>query len=97
MTELKTGTCSENQEVEEYEETKAPQEKDYSIHKEHNGKVINYFLEMKLIEKKRKDIKSYLLRSGGRRSRLVRPFEKNLNLTIIGPTRTLKLQGFDHK
>ena len=25
-------------------------------------------------------------RSGGRRSRLVRPFEKNLNLTIIGPT-----------
>ena len=25
-------------------------------------------------------------RSGGRRSRLVRPFVKNLNLTIIGPT-----------
>ena len=38
-----------------------------------------------------------IIRSGGRRSRLVRPFEKNLNLTIIGPTRTLKLQGFDHK
>ena len=36
-------------------------------------------------------------RSGGRRSRLVRPFEKNLNLTIIGPTWTLKLQGSDHK
>ena len=29
--------------------------------------------------------------------RLVRPFEKNLNLTIIGPIRTLKIQGFDHK
>ena len=28
---------------------------------------------------------------------MVRPFEENLNLTIIGPTRTLKLQGFDHK
>ena len=30
-------------------------------------------------------------------TRLVRPFKKNLNLTIIGPTRTLKIQGFDHK
>ena len=28
---------------------------------------------------------------------LVRPFEKNLNLTIIGPTRTLKIQGHDHE
>ena len=28
---------------------------------------------------------------------IVRPFEKNLNLTIIGPTRTLKIQGFDCK
>ena len=36
MTELKAGTCSENEEVEEYEETKAPQENDYSIYKEHN-------------------------------------------------------------
>ena len=27
-------------------------------------------------------------RGGGRNTRLVRPFEKNLNLTIIGPTRT---------
>ena len=36
-------------------------------------------------------------KGGGRSSRLVRPFEKNLNLTIIGPTRTVKLQGFDHK
>ena len=43
MTELKGGMCSENEEVEEYKEykeTKAPQEKDYSIYKEHNGKVI---------------------------------------------------------
>ena len=30
--------------------------------------------------------KYYIDRSGGQRSRLVRPFEKNLNLTIIGPT-----------
>ena len=36
-------------------------------------------------------------RGGGRSTRLVRPFKKNLNLTIIGPTRTLKIQGFDHK
>ena len=36
-------------------------------------------------------------RGGGRSTRLVRRFKKNLNLTIIGPTRTLKIQGFDHK
>ena len=36
-------------------------------------------------------------RGGGRSTRLVRPFKKNLNLTIIGPTRTLKIQDFDHK
>ena len=35
---------------------------------------------------------------GGRWSvRLVRPFEKNLNLTIIDPTRTLKIQVSDNK
>ena len=34
---------------------------------------------------------------GGRSARLVRPFEKNLNLTIIGPTKTLKIQGYDHE
>ena len=33
----------------------------------------------------------------GSSARLVRPFEKNLNLTVISPTRTLKIQGFDHK
>ena len=38
-----------------------------------------------------------IIRGGGRSTRLVRPFKKNLNLTIIGPTRTLKIQGFDHK
>ena len=39
---------------------------------------------------------SYLNDRGGEKSaRLVRPFEKNLNLTIIGPTRSLKIQGFD--
>ena len=54
MTELKADMCSEHEEVEEYEETKAPQEKDYSIYKEHNSKVINYFLEMKLIQKRGK-------------------------------------------
>ena len=27
----------------------------------------------------------------------MRPFEKNLNLTIIGPTRTLKIQGVNNK
>ena len=27
----------------------------------------------------------------------VRQFEKNLNLTIIGTTRTLKIQDFGHK
>ena len=25
------------------------------------------------------------------------PFEKNLDLTISGPTETLTIQGFDHK
>ena len=34
-----------------------------------------------------------IIRSGGRRSRLVRPFEKNLNLTIIGPTLTLNYKA----
>ena len=34
---------------------------------------------------------------GGRSARLVRSFEKNLNLTIIGPTKTLKIQGYDHE
>ena len=34
---------------------------------------------------------------GGRSARLVRPFEKNLNLTIIGLTKTLKIQGYDHE
>ena len=29
-----------------------------------------------------------------RSARLVRPFEKNLDLTIIGPIKTLKIQGF---
>ena len=31
-----------------------------------------------------------LCRGGGRSTRLVRPFKKNVNFTIIGPTRTLK-------
>ena len=35
-------------------------------------------------------------RGGGRSTRLVRPFEKKLNLTIIGPTIILKIQGVDH-
>ena len=33
--------------------------------------------------------KPSLNKSGGRSARLIRPFEKNSNLTIIGPTRTL--------
>ena len=36
----------------------------------------------------------YFDRGGRRNARLVRPFEKNLNLTIIGPTRILKIQDF---
>ena len=40
---------------------------------------------------------STVIRGGGRSARLVQPFEKNLNLTIIGPTRTQKIQGFDNK
>ena len=36
-------------------------------------------------------------RIGRRSAKLVRPLEKSLNLTIIGPTRTLKIQGFDDK
>ena len=37
-------------------------------------------------------------RGGGRNTRLALPeLKKKLNLTIIGPTRTLKIQGVDHK
>ena len=36
-------------------------------------------------------------RGGGRSPRLVRPSEESINLTIIGQTKTLKIQGFDHK
>ena len=63
MTELKAGTCSENEEVEEYEEMKAPQEKDYSIYKEHNGKVIKLLFGDETDSKKRKVIKSHLLKT----------------------------------
>ena len=63
MTELKGGMCSENEEVEEYKETKAPQEKDYSIYKEHNGKVIKLLFGDETDLKKRKDIKSHLLKT----------------------------------
>ena len=63
MAELKAGTCSENEEVEEYEETKVPQKKDYSIYKEHNGKVIKLLFGDETDSKKRKDIKSYLLKT----------------------------------
>ena len=59
MTELKAGTCSENAEVEEYEETKAPQEKDYSIYKEHNSKVIKLLFGDETDSKKRKNTKSH--------------------------------------
>ena len=31
------------------------------------------------------------IRGGGRSARLVRPFEENLNHTIIGPTKILKI------
>ena len=48
------GWHMENEEVEEYEETKAPQGKDYFIYKEQNGKVIKLPLEMKLIQKRGK-------------------------------------------
>ena len=34
---------------------------------------------------------------GGRSPKLVRPSDESINLTIIGPTKTLKIQGFDHK
>ena len=61
MTELKVGTFSENEEVEEYEETKAPQEKDYSIYKEY--KVIKLLFGDETDSKKRKDIKSHLLKT----------------------------------
>ena len=33
----------------------------------------------------------------GRSAKLLRPFEKNLDLIVTGPTRTLKIQGFDCK
>ena len=35
----------------------------------------------------------HLATGDGRSARLVRPFEKNLKLTIIGPTRTLKYKA----
>ena len=53
MTELKADTCSENEKVEEYEESKAPPEKDYSIYKEHNGKVIKLLYGDETDSKKR--------------------------------------------
>ena len=39
----------------------------------------------------------YIPIGGGRSARLVRPSEESSNLTIIGPAKTLKTQGFDHK
>ena len=36
-------------------------------------------------------------RDGGKGARLVRPFAKNFNLTIIGLASTLKIQSFYHK
>ena len=63
MREFKAGTCSENEEVGKYEETKAPQENDYSIYKEHNGKVIKLLFGDETDSKKRKDIKSHLMKT----------------------------------
>ena len=61
--------------------------------------LVRFFFEKysQFLNSTQKILMYFLLhRSGGRRSRLVQPFEKNLNLTIIGPTWTLKLQGSDH-
>ena len=63
MTELKAGTCSENDKVEKYEETKTLQEKDYSIYKEHYGKVIKLLFGDETDSKNRKDIESHLLKT----------------------------------
>ena len=36
-------------------------------------------------------------KGGGRSAKLVRPFEESLEQTIIGPTKILKIEDFDHK
>ena len=47
--------------------------------------------------KSKGSVENYMTDHGRRtEGKIVRPFEKNLNLTIIGPTRTLKIQCFDH-
>ena len=59
----------------------------------------NYLAVLQFLEKYQQNFVCLFieLMGGGRRARLVRPFEKNLNLTIIGQTKTLKIQGYDHE
>ena len=50
-----------------------------------------------ILDCNRKDVYQPTFRGGGRSVRLVRPSEESLNLTVIGPTKTLKIQGFVYK
>ena len=68
------------------------------IKRRHHLHEFRTFKWMKLSEYQKWSVHKPSCFRGGRRSaRLVRPFEKKPKLTIIGSTRTLKIQGFNRK
>ena len=66
MEEKDDDTYSDGEHTQENEETKTPQDKDYSISKERNGKLIKLYFGDDADTTKKKKIKSNLLRKNRR-------------------------------